>query len=174
MEPRGVIATAYAGLLLACLLAGCALPQRTESTLRVIVLRHAEKHTRIAQDPPLTEAGQARAQAIARRLSGQRLQAIYATDTRRARDTASPTAHANGVSLTIYDGKQPAAAFVDGLRRSHPRGTLLVVGHSNTVPGIVAALCACEVAAMDESEYTRWSEVRFDAGGHARLIQDRY
>ena len=51
---------------------------------------------------------------------------------------------------------------------------VLVVGHSNTVPDLVAALCGCATDAMDETEYDRMSIVRFDADGRARLKVQRY
>ncbi|HRP71338.1 MAG TPA: hypothetical protein PK743_01720, partial [Luteimonas sp.] len=53
-------------------------------------------------------------------------------------------------------------------------GTVLVAGHSNTVPGIVTALCACEVEAMPDSEYDRLSTIHVDADGRARLVVGRY
>jgi hypothetical protein len=51
---------------------------------------------------------------------------------------------------------------------------VLVVGHSNTVPDLVAALCACTTAPMDETEYDRVSIVRFAADGRASLDVQRY
>lgn len=164
-----------AALLLA--IAGCGLARGAHSdaapTTTFIVVRHAEK-VDASRDPDLSPAGHARAQALAQRLEGRGLVAIYATEFKRTGQTVAPTARAHALPVTAYLAAQPAAEFAAALKAAHPRGVVLIAGHSNTVPGIVAALCACEVAAMDESEYTRWSEVLFDAGGHARLIQDRY
>ncbi len=64
--------------------------------------------------------------------------------------------------------------FAARLRAAHPHGNVLIAGHSNTVPDIVAALCACKIAAMPDHEYDRLSIVRIDADGHARLTVERY
>ena len=69
---------------------------------------------------------------------------------------------------------QQAPAFADELRAAHPRGTVLIAGHSDTVPDIVAALCACDVAPMPDHEYDRLSIVHVDAAGRARLDVQRY
>src|SRR3546814_842609 len=72
---------------------------------------------------------------------------------RRTRDTAAPTASVHDLSSIASDAEAPAEAFAERLRRAHATGTVLVVGHSNTVPGIVSALCGCEVVPIDESDY---------------------
>jgi hypothetical protein len=46
---------------------------------------------------------------------------------------------------------------------------VLIVGHSNTVPGIVASLCGCEVASIDEDEYDHRFIVAIDANGSAQV-----
>lgn len=142
--------------------------------LAFVVVRHAEKAADDARDPSLSEAGEARAAALAGLLRDRDVVAAYATGFRRTRDTAAPTAAAHAVAITPYDAAEPAEAFAVRLRREHASGgTVLVVGHSNTVPGIVSALCACEVAPIDESDYGNLYEVRIDAGG-ATLDRQRY
>jgi broad specificity phosphatase PhoE len=142
--------------------------------LAFVVVRHAEKATDDARDPSLSEAGKARAQALEVLLRDRDLVAAYATGFRRTRDTAAPTAAAHAVTITPYDAAGPAEAFAARLRSEHASGTVLVVGHSNTVPGIVSALCACEVAPIDESDYGNLYEVRIGADGVARLDRQRY
>ena len=51
---------------------------------------------------------------------------------------------------------------------------VLIAGHSNTVPGIVAALCHCETAPMQDHEYDRLSSIQIDAEGRVRLDSTRY
>nr|WP_254696263.1 hypothetical protein [Lysobacter enzymogenes] len=48
-----------------------------------------------------------------------------------------------------------------------------MVGHSNTAPDIAAALCACAVEPMPETEYDRRMIVDFDAQGRATLRIER-
>lgn len=160
-------------LLAVGLIAGCAGAPATLSGATFIVVRHAEKQAD-GEDPALAAAGHLRAQALADALRGQPLDAVYATRYRRARDTAAPTAHAHALELREYDAAGAAADFAAALRRDHPTGTVLVVGHSNTVPAIVAALCGCTVAAIDESTYGGRYDVTVAPGGGASLAQGRF
>lgn len=164
-----------AALLLA--IAGCGLSRgahsHTASATTFIVVRHAEK-VDASRDPDLSPAGHARAQALAERLAGGALVAIYATEFKRTGQTVAPTAAAQSLPVTAYRSAQPAAEFADALKAAHPRGMVLIAGHSNTVPGIVAALCHCETAPMQDHEYDRLSSIQIDAEGRVRLDSTRY
>lgn len=139
-----------------------------------VVVRHAEKSTDDAHDPSLSDAGRARATALAALLQTRDMVAAYATAFRRTQSTALPTATAHDIKVTTYDAAEPAAAFAARLRHEHAAGTVLVVGHSNTVPDIVSALCACKVAAIDESDYGNYYEVRITGDNPPTLEQRRY
>jgi phosphohistidine phosphatase SixA len=154
------------------LMAGCASTQQPSGATFVVV-RHAEKGNDDLQDPALSVAGQARAEALAVQLRDAPLTAIYATSFRRAQQTAAPVARTHHIDVQTYDGKLPAPEFASQLRRAHASGIVLVVGHSNTVPDIAAALCGCAVEPMEETEYDRRMTVRVLADGTARLTVDR-
>lgn len=96
-------------------------------------VRHAEKELDKA-DPPLSDAGYARADALAARLKDVDFDVIYSTNLRRTRDTAAPLVEAQNVPLTFYDAGE-MIDFADALM-AHT-GNILVVGHSNTTPVIV-------------------------------------
>lgn len=150
-------------------------PMRPDSaTATYIVVRHAEKNTDDTRDPELSPAGRARAESLSKQLSDRPLVAAYATDFRRTRQTAAPAATASGVEVTVYDAAVPATDFGARLRREQPTGTTLIVGHSNTVPDIVAALCDCTVAPIDETRYGDRFDVRVDASGAAHLSRSTY
>lgn len=156
------------------LLTACASsPRPAADAATFIVVRHAEK-VDASRNPDLSAAGHARAQALAARLDGHALAAAYATEYKRTAQTIGPAADARGLAITPYPANQPASEFAARLRAAHPHGTVLIAGHSDTVPGIVAALCACEVAPMPDHEYDRLSIVRIDAEGRARLDVERY
>jgi hypothetical protein len=70
------------------------------------LVRHAEKDPTVAENPPLSAAGQARALALADRLGGERITRVLATDTRRARDTAAPLATRLGLRSQLYDHRR--------------------------------------------------------------------
>jgi phosphohistidine phosphatase SixA len=78
-------------------------------------------------------------------------------------------ASTHGIAVSTYDPSIAPSDFAATLRARHRRGTVLVVGHSNTVAGIVAALCTCRIAALGEDNYDALYTIRVDAGGHATL-----
>jgi phosphohistidine phosphatase SixA len=111
----------------------------------IILVRHAEKATDANEaSVPLSEAGTARAARLAEVLARAGVTAVYTTDTVRARKTAEPLAKAAGLEVRIYapkdaDGKPAPRLLLDRLKKEEPLGVVLVVGHSNTVPEILAA-----------------------------------
>jgi broad specificity phosphatase PhoE len=169
---RSTVCTAALALSLA--LGGCATrPAEPQAPLTYVIVRHGEKNSDDPRDPSLSEAGHARAARLAASLAKAPLRAVYATEYRRTQQTGEPAARAHGLTTARYEAKQPAAEFAATLRRDHRTGTVLVVGHSNTAPAIAAALCACEVASMPETEFDRRMLVRIDAQGQASFEQTR-
>lgn len=138
-----------------------------------VIVRHAEKRGDDPDDPALTAAGHARAQRLADSLRDAPVGAVYSTHYRRAQQTAAPVAAMQGVQVTTYDAKISPVDLAAQLRRAHPAGAVLVVGHSNTAPDIAAALCDCEVASMDETEYDLRITVRVAADGGIALTTTR-
>ena len=55
------------------------------------------------QDEPLDEVGREQAQAVAERLAGERVDAVYASSLSRALDTARPLAARHGVDLRVRE-----------------------------------------------------------------------
>lgn len=161
-------------LLLAAVLGGCASVPASGDAAMFIVVRHAEKASDDPRDPSLSPAGLQRAQRLAELLEGTPLTAAYATEYRRTQQTAQPAVAAHGLTPAPYAASQPAAEFTGMLRQAHPRGAVLVVGHSNTVPGIVSALCGCDVAPIADDDYGNLYRIGFDRDGRATLQHDRY
>lgn len=162
-------------MLLASLAACTTTPSRDAvAPLTFVVVRHAEKATDDPNNPSLSAAGQARAAALAARLRGMPLVATYATEFRRTQQTAQPTADAHSLPVTAYYARGPADEVASQWKQAHRTGTVLVVGHSNTVPELVAALCGCSTQPMDDTEYDRLSLVRVGADGRATLEVQRY
>jgi phosphohistidine phosphatase SixA len=161
-------ARAAAALALACALSliGCVTPPEAASTgTTFVIVRHAEKATDDPRDPSLTPAGEARAERLAQMLADAPLTAVYATAFRRTRLTAEPAARLHGLPVTTYEAKQPPADTASELRARHTHGNVLVVAHSNTAPGLAAALCDCDVEPLTESEYGRYYRLTAPAPG---------
>lgn len=119
------------GLLLFAGLAAPAPPQT------IFVMRHLNTPAG-ASDPDLLPEGQRRAALLAHWFrQGERPVAIYVTDYRRTRQSAAPLAAALHLTPIVYNPAD-TPALIARVRAEH--GNVLVIGHSNTVPDIVAAL----------------------------------
>lgn len=160
-------------------LAACATPRATTNDARAaslptfVLVRHAEKATDDPKDPSLSDAGRARAERLAASFDGVQLTAVYATGYRRTQATAQPTAESHDLPVRTYEAGIPADAFAATLRATHASGTVLVVGHSNTVPAIASALCGCAVAPMRDDEFDRRITVRIAPDGSTTLEESR-
>src|ERR1051325_8830375 len=119
----------------------------------VILVRHAEKIIDPNNnDVDLNEAGQARAQEIARVFGDAGINAIYATQYKRTQETVKPLADKIGVPVTIVNSKN-TSDLVAQIRAQHSGQTIFIAGHNNSVPEIIAALGGPQYPTIPESEY---------------------
>ena len=169
-------------LVALAVLGGCAqaprsanAPDRTGITT-VILVRHAEKAAEPAADPPLTAEGVARAQALVEAVRGMPVTAIVSTDFMRTRATAAPLAARLGLTPEIVDPRlrDHARLVAEGILARHRGETVVVVGHSNTVPDIVAALGATRPPPICDAEYDNLYVVRVPPSGSATVERRRY
>ena len=166
-------------LMLSLSLAAPAAALPAHDGIAVVVVRHAEKDDDDKHDPSLAGSGEVRAEALAATLAGASLDRVIATQFRRTQQTAAPAAAGAGLAVEARPiDASNAATYADDLAadlRTMPAGsTVLVVGHSNTVPGIVQALSGQAPEPMPETEYDRYTVVLIDANGGARVITSRY
>lgn len=141
----------------------------------VIIVRHAEKIAAPASDPPLTETGVTRAQALATMLKDANVAVVMHTPTTRTRETARPVAEQFGLVpevLPLGPAAIHAAAVAEAVRR-HPGKTIVVVGHSNTVMSYIAALGGPKRANLCDHNYDGLYTLVID-GPSARLVEGRY
>lgn len=111
-------------------------------------------------------------------LSGADVAAVYSTQYRRTRDTGAVVAEAAGVDLTVRpidaaNAARHARDLAAEIIATHGGRTVVVVGHSNTVPDVVAALGGGEVEDLPESEYDRLYLLVLDGSG-VRSVAARY
>lgn len=142
-------------------------PTTRSATTTLFVVRHAEKR---GQDDVLSEAGEARAEALARLLEPTALDAIYATEYARTQATVAPTAAAQGLTTRVLSARADTAAH---LLREHVGEAVLVAGHSNTVPAILRGLGVSERITIAESRYGDLFVVTVTDGA-AHLVRLRY
>ena len=149
----------------------------TDNSTTVIVVRHAEKATE-GTDPPLTAEGEARAEMLARMFGDKRLKdhvdAIYVSPALRNRQTAEPLAARLGVTPTVASKADPSR-LARRMLHEHPGARILVVGHVDTVPAIVAALSGVrDLPSIGASEYGTMYIVTVPRIGRASILSMSY
>lgn len=162
-------------LVLACIILAGAPASAQSKTTFVILVRHAEKAAEPAADPSLTPAGTARARALAAALASTRVEAVITTELVRTRETARPLAESRGLTLEIvHTGARDAhAKAVADAVRAHAGQTVLVVGHSNTIPAIIAALGGPKLPDICDTQYSNLF-VLVVGEGRADLVVSSY
>jgi broad specificity phosphatase PhoE len=115
----------------------------------IFIVRHAEKAD-ATKDTDLSEAGRARAEALAKILRDANITAIYTTEFKRTQETAAPLAKALGINPTNLAAKD-TGALTEKLRTAHDNA--LVVGHGNTIPDLIKALGITEPINIAENDY---------------------
>lgn len=150
----------------------------SKATTTIIFVRHAEKVDPMAEDPSLSEAGQRRAQELARQLVDADvvagIDAVYSTPYKRTRETAAPVADALGLEIQIYDPSNNEAVLEEILKRYKGK-IILVVGHSNTLPTLIADLGASKkVPPIAESEYDNIYVISIPWSGKTKTIRLRF
>jgi phosphohistidine phosphatase SixA len=104
----------------------------------VFLVRHAERADTVEAgsstmtDPDLSGAGLARAESLATTLKHAKVTAIHTTEYKRTKQTAEPLAKALGLQPTVVMSKD-LPGLMEKLKAA--TGNVLVVGHSNSVPG---------------------------------------
>jgi len=152
-------------------------PALAAAQQQVLLVRHAEKAAEPTRDPALSDTGKARADALAAALADAAVDAIIVTEFARTQQTAAPLAAMRGITPHIVNaaggGLDAHVAAVAAAVREHPDGTVLVVGHSNTLAPIIAALGGPAMPDLGESEYANLFVLQPSANG-ARLLRTRY
>jgi len=133
----------------------------------VILLRHAEKATQPADDPPLTAAGRARANVLADVLADAGVNAIFVTEFRRTVETAAPLAARIHLQPRVVSAGNKQE-LVETVRKIQD-GTVVILGHSNTIPGIVAELGGTSSLVIPETEFDNLMILTLDPSGASFL-----
>jgi broad specificity phosphatase PhoE len=141
----------------------------------VIIVRHAERAPG-SGDPPISDAGRERALALAEIGKGAGVSAVFTTQLQRTRQTAAPLVEALGITPVVVNTQADLAkhaAEIAAAVRQQAGKTVLVVGHSNTVPAIVAALGGPRFPDLCEPEYDRLITLVIDTTG-VRTVRTRF
>jgi phosphohistidine phosphatase SixA len=165
-------------------LSSLVLAQTSEPVTTVFLVRHAERAEEPRQDPPLTEQGVARSQALARLLSTAGIKAIITSQFSRTKLTAEPLANKLGITLTSLSLKtsptnprqiaeESTKETVDKIL-SHAGGSVLVIGHSNSIPDVIKMLGGDVAPPIDEKKFDDLFVVTVYAKGKAKVAHLKY
>lgn len=162
--------------LLALGLAGCFAFSAAAQT--VVIVRHAEKADS-SSDPPLSPEGQSRAASLIDLFEGTAPTLILTSPLQRTMQTARPMSDRVGVpiqAVSFESGTEGhVARTVDLVRSASADSVILIVGHSNTVPQIAAALGDPSPQQLNECDFDRVTTlVLSPAGGAPEVTHSRY
>lgn len=137
-----------------------------------ILVRHAEKESDGTKDPDLSTSGKARAVHLADLLKETSVTAIYSTDYKRTRNTLKPLATAKSLEIFSYEPLKVEA--IDKIWEKHKGGTIVLAGHSNTIPWTANQLTGSQLEDFNESDYGNLLVITVTEKGKGKLTWLKY
>lgn len=140
-----------------------------------ILVRHAEKDLmQSTNDPDLSAEGKNRAARLAELLKKTDIQAIYSTPYKRTQQTVESIASQKGLQVGTYQANKMEE--IDNMIKQHAGGTVLLSGHSNTVPLLANYLVGEEkYKQFDDGEYGNIIIVSITSRGkNAKVVWLKY
>ena len=150
----------------------------SQATTTIIFVRHAEQTSHDEADPSLSEAGQRRVAELTRQLADADvvagIDAIYSTSYKRSTETAEPLAERLDLPVSIYDAGD-TESVLEEILKNHKGKIILVVGHSNTVPVLIANLGASKkVPPIERDEFDNIYIISIPWFGKTKTIRLRF
>jgi broad specificity phosphatase PhoE len=148
-------------------------PDSVNETTTFILVRHAEKMSD-EDDPKLTEEGVDRALMLSDMVSMANVSTIYSTNYQRTKATVQPVSEMTGVPVTIYE-PVPKHEVTEEWINKHRGETVLISGHSNTIPDLANQLLLRTHfdSHFDETDYGNLLIITVN-GSHRSLLHLRY
>ena len=163
-------------LIIAAALSYIAISTAQDSvTKTVILVRHAEKM--IGQkDPSLTEMGQVRAKQLATTLVQTQLTLAISTQFARTKETLIPITDAQKIPLLVIPATTDINQHIEQIvaKVKQQDGNIVIAGHSNTIPLIIASLGGPKIPMLSEDEYDKLFILSIPQNGAISLIQTQY
>lgn len=139
----------------------------------VIVIRHAEKASDTEKDPELSLQGEDRAISLTRFLRHNKVDAIFTSELKRTKATASVLARQRSITPVVVNADD-TKGLVAAIKALPEDAVVLVVGHSNTVPAILAELGVPDKITIRDDEYGRVFVVTPTKSGRSGLLEFGY
>lgn len=159
-------------------------PQEEFKPVTVYLVRHAERADEPRQDPPLTEKGTARAQELARVLATANIKAIFTSQFARTKLTAEllskqANVPVTSISLSVNPSNprmisEQSTAEVANKILERGGESVLVIGHSNSIPDLIKKLGGDISPPIDEKKFDDLFVVTVYAKGKAKVAHLKY
>ncbi len=145
-------------------------------TTVVVLVRHAEAGESTSGDPDLSPAGEKRVASLGTRiddlLADRKVDYLYAADTRRSQQTAAPVANEFKLPINVI-ASSDWSGLASRIKREHRGKTVVVVGYSTTLPGVISQLSGSDYV-MREDEFDAIYIVVMPSPGETRVLRLRY
>ena len=143
------------------------LAQEQENTT-FIITRHAERLDD-SDDSSLSDIGKERAVRLADHLERAEITAIYSTPYKRTEETVTVLTGNKNLEIGFFDSFDEET--LTHLFETYIGGTIVVAGHSNTVPHIVNILIGEErFEDFDTSDYDNLFIITLDEMGDGKMV----
>ena len=107
-------------------------------------------------------------------LSNQPVAALYATPFKRTIETLQPIAEIQDLEVQSYE-PHATEEWLKSLIQKHMGGTVVIAGHSNTIPGLANSLIGSEVfTQFDDSDYSNLIVIVTSTIGQGKLIRLKF
>ena len=147
----------------------CTLDGYSQTTF--ILVRHAEKADDGTRNPPLNDGGKERSARLADLVKNQEVAALYSTPFKRTQETLEPLAEQKELEIKGYD---PFAKddWLETIIKQHTGGTVVICGHSNTIPSLANSLLGEDVfEQFEESDYSNLIIIVVEEMGKGKLVR---
>jgi broad specificity phosphatase PhoE len=141
---------------------------------RIYLVRHGEKQG--GDDPVLTEKGNKRAGDLLRNLKGKKVARIYVTEFRRTQQTGDSMRIQSGIDTVQYLADTSCTDLLMKIKANNDlNNTILIIGHSNTIPMVIRKLGMQEhpAANIPDNEFDNLFLLTFKQG-KASLKKTKY
>jgi broad specificity phosphatase PhoE len=138
----------------------------------VLFARHADIDLpRTTDDPMLNAAGVARAEELAHVVGGAHVESVFTSTRRRTELTAAPLSTRLGLHPEVVP---PPEEFARQVLAGEEGAVVMVVGHSDTIPEMIAALGVVAPPTITDREFDNLFLVTVANSGGAALLALKY
>jgi 2,3-bisphosphoglycerate-dependent phosphoglycerate mutase len=138
----------------------------------ILLIRHAEKAATPPDDPPLTPAGQVRANELIHVAVKAGVKAIFATGALRSKQTVQPLATHLNIPITIYSDY---AGLKNKVLTNYAGGVVVVAGHADTLQVITTTFGGeANKCTVTGNEFDNLCVINVYGTGKANVINLQY